>query len=116
MKRFIPFLLFTVLLGASGIALAADGGIENLRQTGKAFASVAKQVSPAVVFVQAEADQPAATANTPFGREQSPFNDDLFRRFFGDAFPGPGNKAIPGQPRREMDTIPSPSRVRASRM
>ena len=33
---------------------AKDSGIENLRKTGKAFASVAKKVSPAVVFVQVE--------------------------------------------------------------
>ncbi|QII11870.1 exported protein [Candidatus Kuenenia stuttgartiensis] len=29
-----------------------DNGIKDLRQTGKAFASVAREVSPSVVFIQ----------------------------------------------------------------
>jgi len=33
---------------------AQDYGIKNLRQSGKAFSSVAKKVSPAVVFIQVE--------------------------------------------------------------
>jgi serine protease Do len=61
---------------------AQQGGIENLKQTGKAFASVAKQVSPAVVFVQAETIRETEDLN----RYHSPFDDDMFRRFFGDRF------------------------------
>ena len=102
MKKFSWLLCFMLLLSASSAALATDGGIENLRKTGKAFASVAKQVSPAVVFIQAEISKPASVTTAPPGRDQWPFDDDLFRRFFGDAFPGPGNQARPGQPRREL--------------
>ena len=35
-------------------ASAQDQGLESLRQTGQAFRSVAKKVSPAVVFIQVE--------------------------------------------------------------
>ena len=63
-------------------ASAQDTGIENLRETGKAFRSVAKKVSPAVVFikVEKEVEQPGMGDN-PF--EGTPFGDEFFRRFFG---------------------------------
>ncbi len=79
-------------------AYALNGGIENLKQTGKAFASVAKSVSPSVVFIQVESKVPDSTIrrfSSPFGDEW-PFGDDLFKRFFGDDFPG-----IPRGPRFE---------------
>lgn len=41
---------------------AADGGVENLRQTGKAFASVAKAVSLSEIFIQVEGSAPAQEA------------------------------------------------------
>jgi serine protease Do len=69
---------------------AVDSGVESLRQTGKAFASVARNVSPSVVFIQVEGkSQEAASSrfSRPFGN-QSPFQDDFFKRFFGDRFPG----------------------------
>ena len=71
---FLVFLLISAPLQAND-----DSGIANLRQTSKAFASVAKQVSPSVVFIQVESVQKGASF-TPF---QSPFGDDLFKRFFG---------------------------------
>jgi len=62
-------------------SFAQEQGIENLKQTGMAFRAVAKQVSPAVVFIKVEKE---TTGNqpgmTPFG---SPFGDEFFRRFFG---------------------------------
>lgn len=66
-----------------------DNGVENLRQTGKAFANVARLASPSVVYIQAEGKAEGAdmTVNpSPFG-DMSPFSDELFRRFFGDDFP-----------------------------
>ncbi|MFB3081570.1 MAG: hypothetical protein ACE1Y1_07395, partial [Nitrosomonadaceae bacterium] len=69
---------------------ALDDGVENLRQTGKAFASVAREVSPSVVFIQVESKASAsniAQFTWPFGNE-SPFGDDLFKHFFDDQFPG----------------------------
>ena len=74
------FICTGMLLTAS-FAVAQDNGIESLRNTGKAFAAVAKRVSPAVVFVQVE--KKAAEENARF----MPFDDDLFRRFFGNPFP-----------------------------
>jgi len=71
-------------------AQAKDHGIESLRQTGKAFAAVAKEASPAVVFIQVEKtvqQQPSVQFFSPFG-EGSPFGDDFLRRFFGAPQPG----------------------------
>lgn len=65
-------------------ALAQQGGLENLRETGKAFASVARQVSPSVVYIEVEGKQDSAMM-TPF---ISPFTDEFFKRFFGEEFPG----------------------------
>ncbi len=62
---------------------SADKGIESLRSTGKAFASVAKRVSPAVVFIQVRKDVVSNRAN----QYMMPFDNDLFRRFFGAPFP-----------------------------
>jgi serine protease Do len=69
-------------------AQAKDGAIESLRQTSKAFAEVAKEVSPAVVFIQIEKtiQQPDVQFFAPFG-QGSPFGDDFFKHFFGA--PGP---------------------------
>jgi serine protease Do len=102
MRKIIQVCMAFILASSALGSLAADGGIENLRQTGKAFASVAKQVSPAVVFIQAETARSATTSGNRAEGEQWPFDDDLFRRFFGDAFPGPGNGTSPRPPRREI--------------
>jgi serine protease Do len=99
-------LILGLLLAACCIvpAQATDGGLESLRQTGKAFAAVGREVSPSVVFIQVEgqaASQPRATL--PFGQE-SPFGEDFLRRFFGDALPDmPRGQSE--TPRRERRTI-----------
>ena len=82
------FLIFLYLIATT--LFAHEGGIESLRQTGKAFSSVAQKVSPSVVFIQAESIRESRVepdASSPFG-PGSPFNDELFRRFFGDRLPG----------------------------
>ena len=74
----------------SGNVYAQDYGIENLRQSGKAFSSVAKKVSPAVVFIQVEKtvkNQQSMEFSSPFGKG-SPFGDDFLKHFFGPSFPG----------------------------
>ncbi len=76
---------------------AQDGGIESLRQTGKAFSSVARKVSPSVVFIHVEGRSPDAENGTG----DWPFHDDLLRRFFGDDFPGLARPA-PKKPRRAI--------------
>ena len=77
---------------------AQEGGLENLRQTGKAFASVARQVSPSVVYIQVESTQEGATM-TPF---TSPFTDEFFKRFFGEPLPGMPRGEAPQSQRREV--------------
>ncbi len=57
MKRPLSLLLSLFILLPP--AHAQDGGIESLRQTGKAFSSVAKKVAPAVAFIQVEGKAPA---------------------------------------------------------
>ncbi|NOQ52220.1 MAG: Do family serine endopeptidase [Desulfuromonadaceae bacterium] len=75
----LPLLL--IIIGALPVA-AQDAGLKNLRETGKAFRSVAKQVSPAVVFIQVEKEAEQQSISTsPFGNH--PFGDEFFRRFFG---------------------------------
>jgi len=75
---------------------ASDGGIENLRQTGKAFATVARKVSPSVVFINAETTDEGAAGKpntSPFG-DQLPFGNELFEHFFG--------RPMPEQPQGEV--------------
>ncbi len=107
MNRSIPrVFLFLLLLMAIPVQ-AMDGAIENLRQTGKAFASVARAVSPSVVFIQVEgkvADADMAGMGTPFG-DQWPFGDDFFRRFFGGQLPGIPRAPHPGKPGGERRSI-----------
>lgn len=78
-------LLLTLMLTGFGLVSAAtakDAGIESLRKTGQAFRSVAKQVSPAVVYIQVEKEvEQQGYSGNPFGN--SPFGDEFFRRFFG---------------------------------
>ena len=84
MKHYLLLPLFALLVMSVPAAQAHDGGIESLKQTGKAFASVARKVSPSVVFIQTESIE----ETRGYGGFRSPFSDDLFRHFFGDSFPG----------------------------
>ncbi|MET0005813.1 MAG: DegQ family serine endoprotease [Candidatus Thiodiazotropha sp.] len=83
MKRYLSTIILILFCLLSMNLSAQQGGIENLRQTGKAFAYVAQKVSPSVVYIQVETVRERAPNN-----EYSPFGDDLFRRFFGPRFPG----------------------------
>jgi len=100
MVKYSVFLLLLLLL-VSGIdgslstrtASAQDAGLENLRETGKAFRSVAKQVGSAVVFIKVEKEvKQRGMGSDSFGG--SPFNDELLRRFFGQP---PQQKRSPHQ-------------------
>ena len=90
MVKHLVFLLLVTFL-ATGIngslltrtASAQDAGKENLRETGRAFRSVAKQVGPAVVFIKVEKE--VKQQNMGSGSlGGSPFGDEFFRRFFGE--------------------------------
>jgi serine protease Do len=97
MNRLPKLALLLPLLVLPGGAAAQDGGVEGVRQTGKAFSAVAKKAAPAVAFVQVEG--PAERGDGQ--QEVWPFHDDLFRRFFGDDFPGLSRPA-PKSPRRTI--------------
>ncbi len=73
-------LLWIALVSAP--AYAADSGVEELRQTSNAFASVAREVSPSVVFVQVEGAVEVGPTRSPFGGDRS-LEEEFFRRFFG---------------------------------
>ncbi len=70
-----------LIVGSTFSAMAQDAGLESLRESGKAFRSVAKQVSQAVVYIQVEKEVAQQQMSNPFGN--SPFGDEFFRRFFG---------------------------------
>lgn len=84
-KKLFFILSFSIIFSALTFTVKAEeiSAIENLRQTSKAFASVAKKVSPSVVFIKVE----SIRKDVPVSPFTSPFGDDLFKRFFGDAFP-----------------------------
>jgi serine protease Do len=92
--------LLAIFLLTSFQAQALDAPVEHLRETSKAFASVAREVSPSVVFIQVEKKTDVPARVVPFGGEEWPFGNDLFKRFFGD-------QGVPrsGQPRLEQRTV-----------
>ncbi len=99
----LGFILLVAFLvsGTSGLLLtgtanAQDAGKENLRETGRAFRSVAKQVGPAVVFIKVEKEVKQQTmGENPFAG--TPFGDEFFRRFFGQP-PQQQPRRAPKQP------------------
>jgi serine protease Do len=89
-KTGVAYLLLVLVSFISIPSYALDDGVESLRRTGKAFASVAHAVSPSVVFIQVEGKASATRVTplpSPFGDEW-PFGDNFFKRFFGDEFSG----------------------------
>ena len=102
----VSYFILVWLISIPGYAL--DNGVESLRQSSKAFASIAREVSPSVVFIQVESKALASTItqfSSPFGNE-SPFeNDELFRHFFGDQFPGVPHGPQPDVPQGQSPAI-----------
>ncbi|MEW6983839.1 DegQ family serine endoprotease [Colwelliaceae bacterium 6471] len=82
--------------------MAQDDAIESLRQTSKAFSSVAHTVSPSVVFIRVEGKASRVLSEQfsfPFG-DRWPFGDDLFERFFGERFRQPQPNEEPERQRK----------------
>lgn len=107
MKRNLIFLYLFLMSLIAIPAHATDGGVESLRRTSKAFASVARNVSPSVVFIQVESKVAANITqfNSPFG-PGSPFgNDEFFKHFFGDQFPGFPEGQQPESPQKKHRAI-----------
>jgi serine protease Do len=95
--------LFSLLL-FSGAVLAQPVPVDDPRETGNLFVSLARAVSPSVVSVRTEQDRgPSPEADSPLG-EAWPFGQDLFERFFGEGMPempqppkSRGPRAVVGQ-------------------
>ena len=66
-----------------------DAAIQNLEQSGQAFASIAKKLSPAVVSLKVEKKvaNDDSSGNLPNDDSSNPLNDDMMKRFFGDRMP-----------------------------
>jgi len=104
MNRFRLIFPLLLALGLAMPAQAEDGGIESLRETGKAFASIAREVSPSVVFIQVES-RVGGSSMTSHGstmEDMWPFGDELFKRFFGESMPGRPHPQIPQRERRAI--------------
>ncbi len=100
---FILLVLLTtgaLVIATQSTVLSQDKGIESLKQTGLAFRSVAKKVSPAVVFIKVEKE--VSTLNTPqfFSPFGSPFDDEFFRHFFGEP---PRERSPQRSPRKRQE-------------
>ncbi len=96
------YVLFLLLVVTPLSALAQDeNNIAALRHMGKAFSSIAKKASPAVVSLRAEL---AASRDSSTYREW-PFDDDLFEFFFGPRSPRP--RTPRSQPRQPVTTMGS---------
>ena len=93
-------LISLIFLGMPEISLGQEKALEHLKETGKAFASVARNVSPSVVYVRVEK---TVAQQGPMLKFNSPYGDEFFRRFFGE--PGQGFPQIPqNQPRRQVQS------------
>lgn len=94
MKKFhisiiiVSIITLLVLLFFTSPVNSQDIGIESLRKTSKAFASVASSTSPSVVFIQVEGSKrPSSYHQFPMPFEDEwPFGAELFERFFGEKF------------------------------
>ncbi|MBN2429551.1 MAG: DegQ family serine endoprotease [Deltaproteobacteria bacterium] len=80
---------------------AQEQGLESLRQTGQAFRSVAKKVSPAVVFIKVVKEVSGAEAGEFFSPFGNPFDDEFFQRFFGQ----PHHFKTPKKSPRKRQTV-----------
>jgi serine protease Do len=81
---------FTVLILLNSICFsepAEKKDIETLRSTGEVFAEIAEKVSPAVVFVSVKQEVVQQMPDIFFGDPFEEFNDEFFKRFFGQPFP-----------------------------
>jgi serine protease Do len=84
------FLIGLALAVQPALVQAQDHGVESLRQSGEAFATIAKEVSPAVVFIKVE--KTVEEQGLPFAWPQSnqqndqDFPQDFLHQFFNFPF------------------------------
>lgn len=97
---FVLLITGTLAIATPSTVLSHDQGLESLKQTGMAFRSVVKKVSPAVVFIKVEKE--VSTQNAPqfFSPYGSPFDDEFFRYFFGEP---PEDRSPQPSPRKRQE-------------
>jgi len=96
------YLLFLLLIVTPISVFAQDKeSVAALRHMGKAFSSIAKKASPAVVSLKAE----LAPSRESSSSREWPFDDDLFEYFFGPRTPRP--RTPRSQPRQPVTTMGS---------
>lgn len=83
------------MMQSAVVADTNDAAIASVIETGKAFSSVTKKVSPAVVFIKATKQRIPASNAQGFGDLNGQIPDDVLKRFFGDAMPP---RQMPRQP------------------
>jgi len=93
-KQFFSLVTLVLAMSFSSNSSAneLDKAIVSLRDTGKAFASIAAKTSPSVVYLQVEQkvdDRRSPFSMSPFGADP---NDDFFEFFFGSPRSGPREK------------------------
>lgn len=79
--KFSTLLASTLLLTAPQVF--AETSSCTVEQISKCFTQVAKEATPAVVFISVEINPSEADGMDPYGSPYGPFSDDFFRRFFG---------------------------------
>lgn len=80
--------VFTLLLNSFCFADPAEKkDIEMLRSTGQVFAEIAEKATPAVVFVSVEQEVTQQMPGVFYGDPFDEFNDEFFKRFFGQPLP-----------------------------
>lgn len=85
-----------------------DKAIQNLEQSGQAFASIAKKLSPAVVSLKVEKNvaNEQSFGNLPNDDSSNPLNDDLLKKFFGDRIPdGLRHRQAPHAPQHKHAVV-----------
>jgi serine protease Do len=95
-KSFVLIFGLTFLLLLNSLCFsepAEKKDVETLRNTGEVFAEIAAKVTPAVVFVSVEQEIVRQMPDIYFGDPFDQFNDEFFKRFFG--------QPIPRQPRQQ---------------
>ena len=73
----------------------ANESVAGVQQTSAAFAEVTKQVSSAVVYIQATKQTISTGVPQDFGNLRGQIPDEMLRRFFGDRLP---DMQMPRQP------------------
>ena len=89
-KSSVVFLGLAILLILNSFSFAAPAekkDVETLRNTGEVFADIAAKVTPAVVFVSVEQTITRQTPDVSGGDPFDQFNDEFFKRFFGQPMP-----------------------------